>query len=199
LKGLNEMITLINCYIERRDERIKNYIELFKEFGVIEVIYDENFSPLPGSKVYIISGSEKYVSQNDFNPELLKFIKESETPLMGICYGHQLIARAFDAEVFMGEGMIKKKEYIRVLKDEDIFEGLPKVFSADESHKDHVKETEEFKKNFEVIASSDSCYVEAIKHKKKPIFGFQFHIERSGDIGKIIARNFFRIIGEKYE
>ncbi len=193
------MITLINCYKERRDERIKNYIELFKEFDDIETIYDEDFFPSPGSKVYIISGSEKYISKNDFNPELLKFIKESELPLIGICYGHQLIAKAFGAEVFMGEETIKKTEMIRVMRDEQIFSGLPKIFPADESHKDHVKETEKFKENFEVIAFSDSCSVEAIKHKKKLIFGFQFHIERSGKIGKIIARNFFKIIGEKYE
>ncbi len=198
------MITLVNCYVERRDERIKNYIELFKRFGNIDVVYDEDFSPSPDSKVYIISGSEKYVSKNEFNPELLEFLKGIELPLIGICYGHQLIAKAFGAKVFMGEKIIKKDfkknpELIRVLKDEQIFAGLPNIFPADESHKDHVMDTDEFRENFEIIASSNSCSIEAIKHKKKPIFGFQFHLERSGEIGEIIARNFFRLIGEKYE
>lgn len=196
------MIVLVNCYVEKRDERIKNYIELFKEFGNIEVIYDENFSPSPDSRVYIISGSEKYVSKNEFKPELLEFLKKTELPLIGICYGHQLVAKAYGAKVSMGEKTIKRDfkknpELIRVLKDEQIFTGLSKVFPVDQSHKDHVIDTDEFKENFEIIASSNSCAIEAIKHKTKSIFGFQFHLERSGKAGGIIARNLFKLIEER--
>lgn len=194
------MIILVNCYVEKRDERIGNYIDLFRKIGRIKVIYDENFSPVPNAKAYVISGSEKNVSQNDYNLNLLKFLKKTELPVIGVCYGHHLIAKAFGANVIMGEKLIKKEfnknpETIKILKDDEIFSGLSQYFIVDESHKDYVVETEEFKKEFEIIASSESCSIEVIKHKRKPIFGFQFHIERSGKNGEIIARNLFRLIG----
>ncbi len=193
---------IVNCYRKKNDERIKNYINFFKRFGEVRIISDENFKPDPDTKVYVISGFEKYISQNDFNPLLIEFLKNTELPVMGICHGHQLIAKAFDASIWMGENTIKKAflknpELIKILKYDEIFSGLPPIFPAEESHKDHVTETDKFKENFEIIASSDSCSVEAIKHRKKPIYGFQFHIERSGENGEIIARNFFRLTGEK--
>ncbi len=187
---------MVNCYLEKSDERIKDYLSFFERFGEVRVTFDENFEPFPDAKVYVISGSEKYVSKNEFDPALLEFLKYTELPVIGICYGHQLIAKAFGANVSMGE-RIRSPELIKILKDEDIFSGLPKQFYADESHSDHVIETMEFKENFEIIASSNSCSVEAIKHKRKPIYGFQFHIERSGENGEIIAKNFFRLIGER--
>lgn len=190
------MIILVNCYVEKRDEKIGNYKKLFGKFGKIKVIHDENFSPDRNARAYVISGSEKNVSQNDYNLTLLKFLKETESPVIGICYGHHLIAKAFGARVERGE-LIKKHETIKILKNDEIFSGLSQYFIADESHKDHVVETEEFKKEFEIIASSESCSIEVIKHKRKFIFGFQFHIERSGKNGEIIARNLFRLIGEK--
>ena len=47
--------------------------------------------------------------------------------------------------------------------------------------------------NFEIIAKSKSCKIEAIKHKKKKIYGVQFHPESSGKQGYQILDNFMKI------
>lgn len=193
-------VILVNCYKEKekKKEEIQKYINLFSAYGEIRIVNDETFNPDSDAEVFIISGSEKYVSQNEFEKRLFDFLRETEIPVIGICYGHQLIARAYGANVLMGERYIKKKydknpEFIEILNRDEIFDGLPELFPADESHKDYVVETEEFRENFEILASSGSCPIEAIKHKKKLIYGFQFHIERSGKEGEIIAKNFFRM------
>jgi len=49
---------------------------------------------------------------------------------------------------------------------------------------------------FSLIARSDSCRVQAIAHKRAPVFGVQFHPERYDDAypdGRIILANFFRL------
>lgn len=193
-------IVLVNCYREKgkREEETHKYINLFRAYGEVRIINDDSFTPELEGGVFIISGSEKYVSQNQFEKHLFDFLKRTDLPIIGICYGHQLIARVYGANV--KEGRYIKREYdknpeiIEVLKKDEIFSELPKFFPADESHKDYVIETEEFRENFEILASSESCPIEVIKHKKKLIYGFQFHIERSGKEGETIAKNFFRMV-----
>lgn len=192
-------LILVNCYVDKREEKIKNYINLFGIYGKIKIVNDDLFVPDSDAEVYIISGSEKFVSKREFNDSLFDYLRKTEIPVMGICYGHQLIAKAYGAEVVMGNEYIKKEfdknpENIKILKKDEIFEGLSQTFPAEESHKDYVLETEEFKENFEILASSESCPIEVIRHKKKLIYGFQFHMERSGRVGEVIAKNFFRLV-----
>ncbi len=94
----------------------------------------------------------------------------------------------------MGKEMIKKKERITVKKKDRIFAGLQEIFEGDESHKDLVVDTEEFNEIMDILAYSETCSIEAIKHKRKLIYGFQFHIERSGKSGEIIGKNIFDLL-----
>ncbi len=185
-------IILVNCYREKG--KISNYKEFFERFGNVEIINDEDFKPVSEADIYIISGSEKYVSKNEFSPFLLEFLKNTDHSVIGICYGHHLIAKAFGARVEMGKRMIKKKERITVKKNDRIFAGLQEIFEVDESHKDHVVDTEEFNEKMDILAYSETCSIEAIKHKRKLIYGFQFHIERSGKSGEIIRGNIFDLL-----
>jgi len=119
---------------------------------------------------------------------------EFNVPILGICLGHQLIAKHFGGKVGRGE----KAEYslveIEILKADDIFNGLPKRLKVWESHMDEVKE---LPREFELLARSEFCEVEAMKHRKLPIYGVQFHPEVAHtEKGSEIYRNFAKLCGE---
>ncbi|MEG9194522.1 MAG: GMP synthase subunit A [Candidatus Methanoglobus sp.] len=120
--------------------------------------------------------------------EILERYEEFGIPLLGICLGHQLIAKYFGGEVGMG----KKAEYslieVEILKENDLFVGIPRILRVWASHMDEVKS---MPKDFELLARSEFCEIEAIKHRKLPIYGIQFHPEVAHtEKGKEIYRNF---------
>ena len=47
--------------------------------------------------------------------------------------------------------------------------------------------------SFESLTTSDTCVNEIIRHKKKPIYGFQSHPEASGEDGMLMVKNFLKI------
>lgn len=111
--------------------------------------------------------------------------------LLGICFGHQMIAHAFGGRVEKG----KSAEYgiAKIFVDEEdlIFKNVPKEFNAWVSHFDEVKVAPD---GFEALAHSQTCRVEAMRHKTKNIFSVQFHPEVwHTEHGETILQNFLKI------
>jgi len=124
----------------------------------------------------------------------IDYLKEFDGPILGICVGHQLMA------VYCGgkAGPSEVPEYglarIRILEEDALFKGLPREFLVWESHNDEVKEA----KDFTVLAVSDNCAVQAMKHVKKPFYGVQFHPEvNNTEHGEEILRNFVAVTKSK--
>ena len=119
------------------------------------------------------------------------YLNEFQGPIMGICIGLQLMAIHCGGKA----GPSKVPEYglakIRVIEEDDLFMGLPKEFLVWESHNDEVKEAPGFK----VLAVSENCSVQAVKHGEKPYYGVQFHPEvNNTEHGEEIYRNFVRVV-----
>ncbi len=106
--------------------------------------------------------------------EILNFSLNSNVPLPGICFGHQLITQFSGGVVAMGDTAEYAQMEITIEKENDLFKNLDKKLIVRESHKDEVTK---LPKNFECLASSEICEFEAMKHKEKPIYGVQFHPE----------------------
>lgn len=197
---------IINCYRELPDKKIKNYCELISNFSPYDVVYDKdvkkNFKVNDYNAV-IISGSENCISKKQFSPDFLEFLKQINIPVLGICCGHQIIAKAFGVEIIHGLEKIikpypKNPEEVFILNKDEIFHGLDNKINVYESHKEYVKPKYLSKFGFKLLANSKSCSIEAIKHLDKPLYGVQFHIERSGETGKKIVRNFFEFVVRKF-
>jgi len=117
----------------------------------------------------------------------------SKLPVLGICLGHQLIAKAYGGEIGRAESEEYAYSKIYVKNENDLFKNIPKEFTAWASHKDEVKKVPDC---FEVLAYSDICEIESIKHKEKPIYGVQFHPEVSHtEHGSDILKNFCKVCG----
>jgi anthranilate/para-aminobenzoate synthase component II len=127
-------------------------------------------------------------------------------PLLGICFGHQLLCWTYGAVVESLPTPINRFEKIKIIKAVGIFEGLTEgqTIPLAENHNDYVLKNSLDKSGFDLLASSSSCgveIVEAVKHKIKPFIGVQFHPERIRQNGEThpegdkIIENFYKNLG----
>uniref|UniRef100_A0A7C4U7J1 Glutamine amidotransferase domain-containing protein n=1 Tax=candidate division WOR-3 bacterium TaxID=2052148 RepID=A0A7C4U7J1_UNCW3 len=178
------MIQLINAYKDK--DKIKNLYEFLNRFS--DVHLSDDFNIKKGVHSIVISGSERFVSEGEFEDKWIKFIQEIEIPLLGICYGMQLISYSFGANLIKGE-RIKGLRKVWIINREDILKGLPETPYLPERHYERVVSVS---LNQDIIGISDDG-IEGIKIKERKIFGTQFHFERSKKYGSIIIKNFLNI------
>lgn len=131
-------------------------------------------------------------------PQLDKKIYKLKIPILGICYGMQLLAHTLGGEVALAE----RREYGHAVIEVDdpsspIWAGLPRSFPVWMSHSDQVVG---LPPGFRVLAHSDNSPVAAMADDSR-IFGLQFHPEVAHTpLGKEIIRNFlYRVCGCKGE
>ena len=120
-----------------------------------------------------------------------EYIKHFDIPILGICLGHQLIAKAYGGEVETSDTESYAQVKIDINNDENLFKGLAPEMDVWSSHKDEVKTIPE---EFDILASSTLCDVESFKHKDKDVYGIQFHPEvHHTPKGSAIFENFYKI------
>ena len=95
-------------------------------------------------------------------------------PVLGVCYGMQLISQELGGRVQPGEAREYGKTEMTVMPGNELFKGLPDKFVVWMSHGDRVAE---IPAGFKVSATSDNCPYAAIRNEEKRFFGIQFHPE----------------------
>jgi len=124
-----------------------------------------------------------------------KLGKNGNTPIMGICLGHQSIAQVFGGEVIKATNMMHgKTSQIEVVKDDIIFKNLPKTITETRYHSLIVNK-ENLPHDIEVTSKSlDDNEIMSLKIKDKNIYGVQFHPESiMSEYGHEILDNFLKI------
>jgi len=145
----------------------------------------------------VLSGSGVLLSAGAPMGNCKDYLDNFKGPILGICAGHQLIGGHFGGKISPASGNEgSTPEFglteITIDKENDLFKGIPAKISAWESHNDEISE---LPKDLESLAHSESCAVEALKHRKKPIYGIQFHPEvQHTQHGKDIYKNFIGIV-----
>lgn len=172
--------------IARRIRELNVYSEIVPHTITAQEIRDHN------AKGIILSGGPASVYESGSfhsDPSLLKM----ELPVLGICYGMQLITHQLGGKVAGAE----RKEYgpakIEV-KDDPLFRGLDPQQSVWMSHGDRILESPA---GFQSIATTTNSPIAAFRDEQGTLYGIQFHPEViHTEHGKEILRNFvFEICG----
>ncbi len=124
-------------------------------------------------KGLILSGGPWSVYEKD-SPKFDTRILDLGIPILGLCYGHQLIAYVSDGKVEQGTKKEYGIAYIAVDKREGILKGLSRKEKVWMSHGDTVYELPD---EYEILAFTESCPIAAYRHKTKQIHGLQWHPE----------------------
>ena len=182
------MILIINC----GSQKTPFISDIIDEFMDVETISLDDFSPTITEKYkgIIISGAPLLITEIDINTyiEKFNFILNTELPILGICFGHQIIGLVHGA---FGSRMKEDRDWqtIEIFDECPIFNKLPSEIEMMEDHCESISIPPKFKS----IGSSDFCVNEAMAHQTKKIFGVQFHPEVSGNHGRVIFENFTHI------
>ena len=165
-----------------------------REFGVYSEIISHKKINLKLNKNHlkgiILSGGPLNVYQSkkiQFNKKILKW----NIPILGICFGHQVISKELGGKVKKAKnrefGLAKLKKLHRSKLTENFFNktGINNVWMS------HADEVTKLAKGFKVVAKTDTSNFSIIENKLKNFYGIQFHPEVSHtEKGKIIIKNF---------
>ena len=149
-----------------------------------------------GADALVMGGGPQSVrSLDSLTPELKdasNLMTRVKLPMLCICVTHQLLATTFGGKT----NLARKPEFgpveVSVAEEDTILAGLKPSFLAWESHNDEVVSTPP---GFRVLAGSDTCAVQAMRHETRSLFGVQFHPEVSHTPkGADVFKNFIETV-----
>jgi len=113
-----------------------------------------------------------------------------ETPLLGVCLGHECIGHVFGAEVVVNHRMMHGKTSPILHDGKDLFVGLPNPFAATRYHS-LVLKPESMPDCLEVCAHTKEGEIMGVRHRTWPVWGVQFHPESIlTEHGRALLKNF---------
>jgi len=171
--------------IARRIRECQVYSEIFP-YNLDLNLFNNNMP-----KGIILSGGPESVLNENF-PSIDDNIFKLNIPILGICYGTQLIAKKLGGQI----DNLGKAEFgetiVNICKKNKLFYGLPSQINTWMSHNDII---EKLPDNFCMSAVSQGNRIAAIYNEEKQIYGLQFHPEVTHtERGKDILYNFARLI-----
>ena len=170
-----------NQLIARRVREFGVFCEIVPYNYGIEKIKDKN------PKGIIFTGGPNSVYGED-TPQIEKEVFELGVPVLGICYGQQLMSHLLGGRVDTAPVREYGKSHVNLDNSSKLFKGIEKEEVCWMSHTDYVAEAPA---GFKIIAHTDVCPVAAIANEEKKLYGVQFHPEvEHTPFGKDMLRNF---------
>jgi GMP synthase (glutamine-hydrolysing) len=143
----------------------------------------------------VLSGGAPRIGLDGTLGNCAEYLDNADFPILGICAGHQFMARHFGGKVKPSKAPeFGQIELILCVEEDPLFTGVPKKSIVWESHNDEVTT---LPKDFMKLGESENCTIQAMRHKKKTFYGLQFHPEvEHTQFGEQIFKNFIQLCEE---
>ncbi len=125
--------------------------------------------------------------------ELIAQAAATQTPLLGVCLGHQAIGHAFGGQVVRAPSPMHGKVCAMRHEGQSVFQSLPSPFLATRYHS-LIVARETFPAALAITATTEDGLVMGLQHRELPIHGVQFHPESiATEHGHAILKNFLAV------
>lgn len=140
----------------------------------------------------VLSGGAPRIGLEGTLGNCAQLLDKLSVPILGICAGHQFMARHFGGTAEPSKiPEFGKVELTLIDPDDPLFEGVPQQSTVWESHNDEVTR---IPSDFKNLGKSENCEIQAMTHTSKPLYGLQFHPEvEHTQYGALIFKNFVQI------
>lgn len=184
----NEEMILVLDFGSQYNQLITRRI---REFGVYSELHShkmtaEEIKKLNPKGIILSGGPHSVYGENSFRPD--EGIFDLDIPILGICYGMQLMALHYGGKVERSKNREYGKALIDLERQPVLFKDTPASQTVWMSHGDKVTAVPE---GFQVDATSSSTPIASMSNTNKKLYGVQFHPEvRHSEYGNDVLRNF---------
>ena len=187
--------------IDNFDSFTYNLVQYLGELGAAPVVYRNNAITI--GEIEALAPGQILISPGPGTPDdagiSMAVIRAfgARVPLFGVCLGHQAIGQVFGGSVVRAPRPVHGKQSLVQHDGRGVFAGLSAPFAAGRYHSLAVSESP-WPDQLEVAArAADDGVVMALRHRRWPVHGVQFHPESvlTGE-GKHLLRNFLALPAE---
>ena len=189
------MILMIDNY----DSFTYNLVQYLSELGEKLVVFRndkirlEEIEKMKPGYIVISPGPGRPSEAGISNEIIRKF--SGKIPVLGVCLGHQCIGEVFGGKVVSAGKLMHGKTSMIYHTGKGIFKGIPSPFEATRYHS-LIVERKSFPRALKIMAWTKDKEIMALKHKKFPVWGVQFHPESIlTKEGKKLLKNFIQKSG----
>jgi anthranilate synthase/aminodeoxychorismate synthase-like glutamine amidotransferase len=188
--------------LDNYDSFTYNLVQYLGELGTEPVVYRNDAITVDGvlrlkPTAIVLSPGPKTPSEAGILVALVQ-AAAGQVPLLGVCLGHQGIAQAFGGAVVRADRLMHGKTCPVRHGEDELFEGIPSPFRA---MRDHSLVASPAALPAELVATAwaadqadGHAEVMALKHRRHPIYGVQFHPESIGtEHGRRLLANFLQV------
>ena len=185
--------------IDNYDSFTYNLVQLFGEMEDVDLVVKRNDDQVSIGEIESMSPDHIVISPGPCTPSeagLSCQIIEAcgpNTPVLGVCLGHQCIAQAFGGEIVRAEKLMHGKTSQIHHQSRGVFKDLAEPLEATRYHSLIVKR-ESVPDSLEITAKTDDGEIMGLQHREFPIHGVQFHPESILTTeGRKLLANFLRV------